>query len=114
MFVLGMFPISKVVIKMFGYFFFISLFEFIVLLIDNFFLAHATHNDPLKLWLIKIGLIALLVPVQHFMEHHLIEFLQSRKLVEARTKFSLKRWWQKREKPASLKKTGFEEDTAVL
>lgn len=114
MLVLGMFPVSKVVIKMFSYFFFISLFEFIVLLIDNLFLAHATHNDPLKLWLIKIGLIALLVPVQHFLEHHLIEFLQSRKLIEARTQFSLKGWWQKTKKPATLKEADFEEDTAML
>ena len=99
---------------MFGYFFFISLFEFIVLLIDNIFLAHATHNEPLKLWLIKIILIALLVPLQHFLEHSLIKFLESRKLIEARTKFSLKVWRQKTKKPATTKETDFEENTAVL
>lgn len=114
MLVIGMFPISKLTIKMFGYFFFISLFEFIVLLIDNIFLAHATHNEPLKLWLIKIILIALLVPLQHFLEHSLIKFLQSRKLIEARTKFSLKVWRQKTKKPATTKETDFEENTAVL
>lgn len=114
MLVIGMFPISKLTIKMFGYFFFISLFEFIVLLIDNIFLAHATHNEPLKLWLIKIILIALLVPLQHFLEHSLIKFLESRKLIEARTKFSLKVWRQKTKKPATTKETDFEENTAVL
>ena len=114
MLVIGMFPISKLTIKMFGYFFFISLFEFIVLLIDNIFLAHATHNEPLKLWLIKIVLIALLVPLQHFLEHSLIKFLESRKLIEARTKFSLKVWRQKTKKPATTKETDFEENTAVL
>lgn len=112
--VMGMFPVSKITIKMFGYFFFISLFEFIVLLIDNIFLSHATHNEPLKLWLIKIVLIALLVPLQHFLEHNLIRFLESRKLIEARTKLSLKVWRQKTKKPTIPEEADFEEDTAVL
>lgn len=111
---IGMFPVSKMTIKIFGYFFFISLFEFIVLLIDNIFLSGATHNEPLKLWLIKIVLIALLVPLQHFLEHNLIKFLESRKLIEARRKFSLKKWWQNIKKPAPVTDAGIEEDTAVL
>jgi len=114
MLIVGMFPVSKLTIKMLGYFFFISLFEFIVLLIDNSFLAQLTHNEPLKLWGIKIALIAMLVPLQHALEHNLITFLESRKLLEARTNFSLKRWWQKIKKPASVTDTGVEEDTAVL
>ena len=111
---LGMFPVSKLTIRMMGYFFFISLFEFIVLLIDNTFLAHATHNEPLKLWLIKIVLIAMLVPLQHFLEHNLIKFLQSQKLLMARTKFSFKKIWLKIKKPVPVTDAGIEEDTAVL
>lgn len=114
MLVIGMFPVSKLTIKMLGYFFFISLFEFIVLLIENVFLASATHGEPLKLWLIKIGLIAILVPVQHFLEHKLIKFLESRKLLEARTKFSFAGWWKKIKKPLPQSETELEEDTAVL
>lgn len=114
MLVIGMFPVSKLTIKMLGYFFFISLFEFIVLLIDNVFLTSATHGEPLKLWLIKIGLIAILVPVQHFLEHNLIKFLESRKLLEARTKFSFTKWWKKIKKPLPQSETKLEEDTAVL
>ena len=112
--VIGMFPVSKLTIRMMGYFFFISLFEFIVLLIDNILLVYATHDEPLKLWLIKIVLIAILVPLQHFLEHNLIKFLESRKLLEARTKFSFKNWWQKIKKPAPVTDAGIEEDTAVL
>lgn len=112
--VMGMFPVSKLTIKMVGYFFFISLFEFIVLLIDNILLVKAVHGEPLKLWLIKIMLIALLVPAQHYMEHNLIRFLESRKLLEARTKFSIKKWWHKIKKPAPVTEAGIEEDTAVL
>ena len=114
MLVIGMFPVSKITIKMFGYFFFISLFEFIVLLIDNSFLANLTHNEPLKLWMIKIVLIASLVPLQHFMEHSLIQFLESRKLLKARTHFSFKTLWNRLKKPAPVTDAGIEEDTAVL
>lgn len=114
MLVVGTFPVSKVTIKMLGYFFFISLFEFIVMIVDNLLLAKAVHGEPLKLWLIKIALIAMLVPVQHFLEHNLIKFLESRKLLEARTTFSFKKFWQNIKKPAPLKEAGIEEDTAVL
>ncbi len=112
--VMGMFPVSKLTIKMMGYFFFISLFEFIVMIIDNSFLAKSVHNEPFKLWLIKIGLIALLVPLQHFLEHNLIKFLESKKLLEARTNFSLKKWWASIRKPTPAQEVAIEEDTAVL
>lgn len=113
MLILGMFPISKLTIKMLGYFFFISLFEFIVMVIDSF-LHKITHGEPLKIWLIKIVLIAMLVPFQHYLEHGLIKFLESRKLIEARTKFKLIKWRPKTKKPAPVKETDFEENTAVL
>lgn len=114
MLIIGTFPVSKLVIKLFGYFFFISLFEFIVLLIDNILLAKAVHGEPLKLWLIKIVLIALLVPLQHYMEHNLIKFLASRKLLHAKSKFNFKNRWNKMKKPAPVHDADIEEDTAVL
>lgn len=114
MLLIGMFPVSKLTIKMLGYFFFISLFEFIVMVIDNSFLARLVHKEPLQLWLIKIVLIACLVPLQHFLEHNLIKFLQSRKLLEARTKFSFKKLWENIKRPAPAGEAGVEEDAAVL
>lgn len=108
--VLGMFPISKVTIKLLGYFAFISLFEFIVLLIDPF-LHELTHGQPLKIWLIKIVLIAMLVPLQHFLEHKTINYLHSRK---KKYTFSIKKWWQNQKKPTEATIDGIEEDTAVL
>jgi tetratricopeptide (TPR) repeat protein len=114
MLILGMFPISKLTIKMLGYFFFISLFEFIVMVIDSF-LHKITHGEPLKIWLIKIVLIAMLVPFQHYLEHGLIKFLESRKLLEARTKLKLIKWRVKPKKPVPpVKEADFEENTAVL
>lgn len=109
----GSYPVSPLTVKLMGYFFFISLFEFIVLIIDNLVINHVIHNQPLKLWLIKIAVIALLVPFQHFLEHNVIGLLTSRKLIEARTKFSVKNWWSSINKQASNSKR-FEEDEAVL
>ncbi len=110
----GSFPVSRLTVKFMGYFFFISLFEFIVLLIDNLLLTHSVHSQPLKLWIIKIGVIALLVPCQHFLEHHVISLLASKKLIEARTKFSVKKWWAGITKSPASGDESLEEDTAVL
>lgn len=113
MILLGMFPISKVTIKILSFFAFICLFEFIVLLIDSF-LHDITHGEPLKIWLIKIFLIALLVPIQHFLEHSVAKFLASQKLLALRKQFTLKHWWQTIKKSTSKKEADFESDTAVL
>jgi tetratricopeptide (TPR) repeat protein len=108
--VLGMFPISKVTIKLLGYFAFISLFEFIVLLLDPF-LHDLTHGQPLQIWLIKIILIALLVPLQHFLEHKTISYLHTRK---KKYTFSIKKWWQRQKKPTEAAIDEIEKDTAML
>ena len=111
---IGMFAVSKATIRMLSYFAFISLFEFIVLLLDHL-IVDLTHAEPLKIWLIKIALIALLVPFQHFLERRLIRFLQSRKLLEARQKFSTKNWWNRIKKPPPPKEDAdMEDDTAIL
>jgi hypothetical protein len=114
---LGMFAVSKATIRMVGYFAFISLFEFIIVLLDHP-IMNISKGEPLKIWGLKIILIALLVPCQHFLEHRLISFLQSRKLIEARQRVSLKNWWLRLKKPApKMKDAGdknVEEHTAVL
>jgi hypothetical protein len=91
----GMFEVSKTMIKTVGYFAFISLFEFIVLLLDHPIIA-ITNGEPLKLWICKIFLIAMLVPLQHFLEKRLIGYLQSRDLLEARKRISFKKWFAKK------------------
>jgi hypothetical protein len=106
-------------IKMLSFFAFICLFEFIVLLIDSY-LHKITHGEPLKIWLIKIFLIALLVPIQHFLEHGMVHFLASQRLLRMRQRLSLKRWITALKKPtpkvevAKTDKLEIEEDTAVL
>ncbi len=110
--VIGTLPISPLTIKILGYFAFISLFEFIVLLIDNF-LHRIAHGEPLKIWLCKIILIALLVPFQHYLEHGMIRFLASKKLAKLKDKVSLKKWWRVK-KPTATDIDDIEKDGAVL
>lgn len=90
MLLLGMFNVSKTTIRLIGYFAFISLFEFIIVLIEKP-LNSFTHHEPLKMWSIKIVLIAMLVPIQHFLEGRLISYLQSKKLKEAKRNFFARR-----------------------
>ena len=99
---------------MLGFFFFISVFEFIVLLIDSLYLTHKIHNEPFKLWVIKIGLIALLVPFQHFLERSLTKFLTSNKMHNIRSKLSVRKFWNNLKKPQQAGQENLEQDTAVL
>ena len=119
MFILiGMFPVSRFTIKLLGYFAFISLFEFIVLLIDPF-LHHISEGEPLLIWILKIILIALLVPLQHYMEHGLIHFLETEKKNKI---FAIKKWQRKKLPPSNSADIDssnttiddIEEETAVL
>jgi tetratricopeptide (TPR) repeat protein len=89
--VFGMFPISKATIRMLNFFSFICLFEFIILLIDNW-LHDITHAQPLKIWLAKIFIIAILLPLHHTLEHVTIKFLSSQKLQKFRQGLSIKRF----------------------
>ncbi len=86
----GMFPVSSTVVKMGGFVAFICLFEFIILLIDNW-LHHLTHGEPLKIWLAKIVIIGLLLPMHHYIEHTVVHFLASKKLLRFKQGLSLKR-----------------------
>jgi tetratricopeptide (TPR) repeat protein len=115
MIIVGAFPVSRFTIKMLGYISFICLFEFIVLLLDAF-LHRVTHGEPLKIWILKVIIIAMMVPFQHFLEHGMTRFLQSRKLIRLRTHFSLRKWWAGLNKPkrSRVRRKDFEEDTAVL
>jgi tetratricopeptide (TPR) repeat protein len=113
LFVLGTFPLNKLTIKLSGFFVFICLFEFIVLLIDSW-LHKIAHGEPLKIWMMKIFIIALLVPCQHYLEHQMIKFIESAKLVKLRTKLMEKRNKKRTVRSAEEKFDDMENDTAVL
>ncbi len=92
---LGMFPITHFTIKIFGFISFVSLFEFFVLLIDKF-LHDIAHGEPMKIWLCKVVIIAMMVPFQHFLEHKMVQYLASRKLLVLRKNLVLNAFHKKK------------------
>lgn len=74
--IMGIFKVSENTIRVLGFFAFIMFFEFIILIADNQ-IHHWTHGEPWKVLAIKIVLIALLLPLHHWLEHRVIHYLTS-------------------------------------
>lgn len=109
---IGMFPVSTFTIKVLSYFSLICLFELIVVFLEDY-MHRVTYGEPLNIWIFKVVLIAILVPIQHFVEHALIRFMESRKLIQLRNQLSFRKWITKMKKPLP-KDLDITEDTAVL
>jgi tetratricopeptide (TPR) repeat protein len=77
---LGFFVVHTGTIRALGFFSFIFLFEFIILLADKQ-IHEWTHGEPWKVLLIKIFLAAILLPLHHWLEHRVIHYLTSRKKI---------------------------------
>jgi len=77
---LGFFMVSPRTIRALGFFSFIFLFEFIILLADKQ-IHEWTHGEPWKILLIKIFLAAVLLPLHHWLEHKVIHYLSTRKKI---------------------------------
>ena len=77
---MGIFRVSETTIKIMGFFSFILLFEFIILIADTK-IHHWTHGEPLPILAIKIILIAALLPLHHWLEHKVVHYLTSRRLI---------------------------------
>lgn len=77
---MGIFRVSETTIKVMGFFSFILLFEFIILIADAK-IHHMTHGEPLPVLAIKIVLIAALLPLHHWLEHKVVHYLTSRRLI---------------------------------
>ncbi|MBC7829823.1 MAG: tetratricopeptide repeat protein [Chitinophagaceae bacterium] len=91
----GTFSVSKTTIRILGFFAFIFLFEFIILLADNQ-IHHFTHGEPWKVLAIKIILIAILLPLHHWLEEKVIHYLTTHKLLVIKGK-SLRKWSKKKD-----------------
>jgi len=74
------FKIPTWVFRALGFFSFIFLFEFIILLADNK-IHHLTHGEPWKIMVIKIIIIAMLLPFHHWLEHKVVHYLLEHKLI---------------------------------
>lgn len=92
---LGIFQVSETTIKIMGFFAFILLFEFIILIADNK-IHHWTHGEPLPILGIKIVLIAMLLPLHHYLEHRVVSYLASRRLIIPKRKGLLGNIWKRK------------------
>jgi hypothetical protein len=95
---LGIFSVSQTTIRVLGFFAFIFLFEFVILLADNK-IHHWTHGEPWKVLLIKIGLISILLPLHHYTEKKVIHYITSRKMFELNRESFFSRLKKKAEAP---------------
>jgi hypothetical protein len=77
---LGSLKVPEWIIKMLGFFSFIFLFEFIVLISDRT-INEITHEEPWKIMLIKIFLIGILLPMHSWIEKRVIAFLLNPRLI---------------------------------
>jgi hypothetical protein len=71
---MGKFKVKPWFIRTLGFISFILLFEFIILLIDHQ-LHVLTNGEPLPILLVKIVIIAFLLPFHHWLEHKVIHYL---------------------------------------
>ncbi len=84
---LGSFSVPEWLIRVIGFFYFIFLFEFIILLADHK-IYEITADEPWKIILVKIFLIAILFPLHHATEKKVITYLLNHKLLNL-SQFSL-------------------------
>ena len=73
---LGMFKVSKGLIKAISFFVFLMLFEFVFLVFKKNIYS-ITHGEPWKDLAFMIALAALLVPLHHWLEHKVLHYLTS-------------------------------------
>jgi tetratricopeptide (TPR) repeat protein len=92
---MGLFNVSVKTIKTLGFFAFIFLFEFIILLADNK-IHDLTHGEPWKVLLIKIFLIAILLPLHHYLEHKVIQYITTRRLIREQGVGWLRHFWKRK------------------
>lgn len=83
---LGVFTTSAPVIKAIGFLAFIMLFEFIILIADNY-IHRVTHGEPWKVMAIKICIIAFLFPFHHYIENKIVSLLIRQKKISLRAPF---------------------------
>ncbi len=71
---LGVFKISPAIIRAMGFFAFIFLFEFIVLLLDDQ-IQIITHGEPWKVVAVKILIVSLFYTLHHWLEKKVTHYL---------------------------------------
>jgi tetratricopeptide (TPR) repeat protein len=77
----GIFNVSLKWVRALGFISFIFLFEFIILLADTW-IHNFTHGEPWKVLTIKVVLIAMLLPLHHYLEHRVIAYITHKRNVK--------------------------------
>lgn len=98
MVMMGFFVVSPRTIRALGFFSFIFLFEFVILLADKQ-IHEWTHGEPWKILFIKIALAAILLPLHHWLEHKVIHYLTTRKKIAPNSFFAAGRLLKKETAP---------------
>jgi hypothetical protein len=88
---LGFLRVSASTIRIIGFFAFLMFFEFIFLVFKKSIYG-ITHGEPWKDLGMMILIAALLVPLHHWVEHKVIHYLSSQRMLHLRS--SGKAWWQ--------------------
>lgn len=87
--IISKFKISRVVLKTFSYLTFVLLFEFIIYLLDGY-IHHWAHGQPILIMIVKVILIAILLPIHHATDYRVIQYLTRKNLVKEKSNVSMK------------------------
>ncbi|OJW82485.1 MAG: hypothetical protein BGO69_17725 [Bacteroidetes bacterium 46-16] len=79
---LGTFKVHPTYIRILGFFSFIFFFEFIIMIADHQ-IHDFTHGEPWKFMAFKIVLIAILLPLHHWLEEKVIHYLVHHHMMSA-------------------------------
>lgn len=87
---MGIFKVSPRTIKILSFFSFLLFFEFIFLIFKKQ-ISVVTHGEPWKDLLFMVLLAAVMVPLHHWGEHKVVEYLSTKKIAFRKTKFFKKK-----------------------
>jgi hypothetical protein len=78
---MGFYKVSRKTIRMVGFFSFLLLFEYIILLSKKW-MTQFTHGTPWQDLLFMLLLAFLMLPLHHWLEHQVIDYLTTRDLLK--------------------------------
>ena len=87
---MGIFKVSPRTIKILSFFSFLLFFEFIFLIFKKQ-ITVVTHGEPWKDLAFMVLLAAVMVPLHHWGERKVVEYLSTKKISFPKTKFSLRK-----------------------
>jgi hypothetical protein len=84
---MGFYHVSRRAIQMVGFFSFLLFFEYVILLAKKW-MTYITHGSPWLDFLLLITLAILMLPLHHWLEHRIVEYLTEKNLIKPHTSFT--------------------------